>query len=968
MLKYRKNPRMISLILFLLLINLISFPYKVNAAEDSEQTVRLGYYQRTDFQEGSSDGTPKDGYGYEYLQQVAAYTGWRYEYVYGDWDELYQMLKDGEIDLMAGVAWTDERSREISYPDYDMLKETFYIYKDSDDDSIISGDYTSYTGKKIGTVNEERMTASLSQWISENKADVEVCYYEDISACAEAFNTGKIDGFVSADNIVSSYTGITPVEIIGKEPYYIAVNRERKDLLEELNIALSLMQEQDTFFLDELRSKYDAESSVNIFLSRKEQEWMEEHPEITIGYLNHYLPYSDTDANGSVTGLIADVVPDMIRALPGKYRPSVTYKGFNNHQEMLQSLQNGEVDFVFPVGGETWYAEQQGYRQSSSVVTSSMELVYDDSIDMGDVQKIAVNKDNMLQYYYTVDCFPEAEIIACDTIEDCIRAVRKGKADGTVINALRVFQLIHSQNGLSMTPLAETDDRCFGVAQGNSSLLQILNHGLSLLGQDYGMNHAYQYMGDLVTYTMTDFVEEHIVLAAGILLLFLAAAVVLVIKRYRKMILSAEREKEQKRLLEDALNKAREASEAKSVFLRNMSHDIRTPLNGIIGILDMNNKCEDETVRRENREKAKTAAYHLLDLVNNVLEMSRLENEDSKKNSTGGANFLSPYGTNTQISQEAVSLPQLIQEVMDIMNIQASNAGLTLTHETEKEAEEDWPQVMGSPVHLREIFLNIVGNAVKYNKPDGKIEWKDELLHTEKNKVLYKCSIEDTGIGMEKEYLKHIFEPFSQERTDARTVYQGTGLGMPIVKTLVERMGGSIEIDSVPGKGSTVFISIPFVTVEKSVESPAEKKTGDKALSGSRILVAEDNDLNLEIAQFILEDAGAEVVAARNGKQAVDTYMAKPSGTYDAILMDIMMPVMDGNEASRRIRRSGWADAEKIPIIAVTAGVVEDMKAESVDTGINGYLPKPLDAERLISMLTDLIRNKTTKIEEKTML
>ena len=947
-----------------LMINFISLPYVVAASDEAEQIVQVGYYQRKDFQEGTSDGTPKSGYAYEYLQQIASYTGWNYEYIYGDWDELYRKLEAGEIDLMAGVAYSDEREKQISYPDYDMLKETFYIYKDSDDSSIISGNFDSYAGKKIGTVNEKRMTSCIEKWVSENNVDIEICYYKDINDCAEDFNNGNLDGYVSADNIVSSYTGITPVEMIGKEPYYLAVSKDRDDLLEKLNETLSVIQEQNAFYLDDLRNKYATESSVNIFLSRQEQEWMEEHPKITVGYLNNYLPYSDTDAKGEVSGLIADVVPDIICALPGKYRPGITYQGFENQQEMLESLKNGEVDFVFPVGGETWYAEQQEYRHSSPVVTSSMELVYGDKTDRDSIRKIAVNKDNMLQYYYTIASFPDAEILKYDTIEDCIRAVRKGKADGTVINALRVFQLVHSQNGLSMSPMQNTDDRCFGVAKDNSSLLQLLNHGLSILGKDYGMNHAYQYMGDLVSYTITDFVEDHIPLAATVLILVLAGSVIFVIKRYQKMRESAEREKEQKILLEDALNKAREASEAKTVFLRNMSHDIRTPLNGIIGIIDINNKCQDEKLIRENRQKAKTSAYHLLDLVNNVLEMSRLENEVSNGNTT---EFIPDYGAASETTQEAVDLEQLIRDVMDIMSVQAVSAGLTLTHETEGEYQEHWPNVIGNPVHIREIFLNIVGNAVKYNKDNGSIDWRDELIEAEEGGVVYKCMISDTGIGMEKEYLEHIFEPFSQEHTDARTVYQGTGLGMPIVKTLVDRMGGTIEIESEVGTGSCVYITLPFKATENFQEIPEAEKAGEPSLTGKRILLVEDNDLNLEIAQFILEDAGAEVITARDGKQAVDTYMAKPSGTYDAVLMDIMMPVMNGNEAARRIRMSGWADAQRIPIIAVTACVSEENRTASSDAGINGYITKPLDAEKLISMLVELFRNKTDGKERMTL-
>ena len=271
----------------------------VYADSDTEQKVKIGYYPREDFQEGTSDGTAKGGYGYEYIQEVASYTGWDYEYIYGDWEDLYQKLEDGEIDLMAGVSYSNERTAKISYPDYDMLKETFYIYKDSNDFSMKSGEYDSFAGKKIGTVDVPRMTSRLKDWAEENHADIEIEYYRDISECAKDFNAGEIDGFVSADNIVSSYTGITPVEIIGKEPYYLAVTKGRSDLLEELNAALYVIHEQNSLYLDELRSKYSTESSISIFLSSREQKWMEEHPEIRVGYLNNYLPY-DTCASRQI--------------------------------------------------------------------------------------------------------------------------------------------------------------------------------------------------------------------------------------------------------------------------------------------------------------------------------------------------------------------------------------------------------------------------------------------------------------------------------------------------------------------------------------------------------------------------------------------------------------------------------------------------------------------------------------------
>ena len=222
----------------------------VNADSASGEKVKIGYYPWEDFQEGTSDGTAKSGYSYEYIQEVASYTGWDYQYVYGEWEDLYQKLESGEIDLLAGVAYSEECAKQVSYPSYDMLNETFYIYKDSKDDSMKSGNYESFAGKKIGTVDAQRMTSKLEEWAKDNRADIEIEYYKDISECAEDFNVGELDGFVSADNIVSSYSGITPVEIIGKEPYYLAVANDRSDLLEELNEALTQIHEQNAFYLD----------------------------------------------------------------------------------------------------------------------------------------------------------------------------------------------------------------------------------------------------------------------------------------------------------------------------------------------------------------------------------------------------------------------------------------------------------------------------------------------------------------------------------------------------------------------------------------------------------------------------------------------------------------------------------------------------------------------------------------------
>lgn len=896
---------------------------------DRQQIVRVGYYTSRRFQEGAADGEPKSGYSYEYLQKVASYTGWKYEYVYGDWEELYQELLAGDIDLMAGISYTDERAQQLNFSDAVILQETFYIYKSPSDSSIKSGDIRSFSGKRIGATTTHKMYDRLLQWKEENGADIDIVLYDDIPDCINAFFAGEVDAFISAVNMAAGYSGIAPVEEIGKEPYYICTAKGRTDLLQSLNSATTIMQEQDSRFLNELQTKYEVDTSISVLLSKAEEDWLRVHSTITVGYLNNYLPYSDTAADGSVTGLVSNIVPQLFSRLPGNYRPELTYIGYDNQADMFDALRNGDVDFLFPVGGQSWYAEQEGYLQSSDVVTVSMDLAYLGTYSSEDtLSRIAVNRSNLMQYYYTISNFPDAEIIECDSIEDCLQTVRNGSATCTVINSLRASGLINTESKLHIVPLEISDSRCFAVSSDNRELLTILNHGLSILGDNYGTGVAYQYINGLIQYTAMDFIRDNLPVFYSLALLVLLAVILVLIRGYRRRQREAAKELQQKKQLEEALSQAQQANHAKTVFLNNMSHDIRTPLNGIIGILDINSKSNDPELIRRNREKAIAAADHLLGLVNDVLEMSKMESGE------------------TVLTREPLSLPEQEREVLDIIDMQASQAGITLTHEGDL---SDCPAVYGSPLHLREILINILGNSIKYNKPGGSIVWKSSCSQQGEERLVYTSIITDTGIGMSPDYLRHIFEPFSQEGHDARTVYHGSGLGMSIVKSLLEQMGGTIDVASTQGVGSTFTIVLPFDIVHDQplpVSAPAEKPAD---LSGMRILLAEDNDLNLEIARYYLEQAGAVVTTARNGEEAVSLFVHSLEGSFDLILMDIMMPVMNGLAASKAIRASGRKDSSSIPIIAMTANAFEEDRQSSLAAGMNDHLTKPLNAEKFLA-------------------
>jgi len=424
------------------------------------------------------------------------------------------------------------------------------------------------------------------------------------------------------------------------------------------------------------------------------------------------------------------------------------------------------------------------------------------------------------------------------------------------------------------------------------------------------------------------------------LLLYLMVVIVLNIvywrlkQSYQKKEMVAQQryteslEKKNAQLREAALQ-AEKANSAKSIFLSRMSHDIRTPLNGIIGLLNIDEAhFDDQELVRENHKKMLVSADHLLSLINDVLQVSK------------------PEHGRIELAREPIDLAELSKEVGTIIGSRAAEAGITLETGAQELPER---YIYGSPLHIRQLFLNIYGNCIKYNHVGGKVSTDLKCIHSDSSRVTYRWTISYTGIGMSEEFLKHIFEPFTQENSDSRSIYQGTGLGMTIVKSLVDKMGGIIEISSKEGAGSTFMITLPFDVAEKPAETPEETNSTGSDIRGMKLLLAEDNSLNAEIAELLLTDAGAEVTIVGDGQQAVDKFSSEAPGTFDAILMDIMMPVMDGLTAARTIRALDRPDAKTIPIIAMTANTFAEDAKKCLAAGMNAHLAKPLDIEKVIA-------------------
>lgn len=406
------------------------------------------------------------------------------------------------------------------------------------------------------------------------------------------------------------------------------------------------------------------------------------------------------------------------------------------------------------------------------------------------------------------------------------------------------------------------------------------------------------------------------------------------------LVMDIDEQKKAADKIDEALTQARLANAAKTSFLARMSHDIRTPMNGILGMIEINQAhAEDTEFTSRNRAKAKVAANYLLSLINDILQLSKLED------------------TEVTLSYEAFNVREMAENILTIIKMRAVDHGITVEYDQGSDAFV-YPYIWGSPLHLRQIFINIFSNSIKYNKKDGKISCRVNVVESTAKQVIYQIVIADTGIGMSKEFLKHIFEPFSRKHEEVSSTYEGTSLGMAIVNRLVKKMEGTIDVQSEEGKGSTFTVTIPFEIAEESDICSEKREPEQCNISGVRVLLVEDNELNMEIAETFLKDAGAVVTKAFNGQQAVYAFAQAPAETFDIILMDVMMPVMDGYEATRKIRSLNRLDAKTIPIIAMTANAfVEDVE-KSRNAGMNEHISKPLDIGKVKSTISRYIRHK----------
>ncbi len=924
-------------LLSLLLLLSVVLPVKTAAETAPVKVVRVGSFEDT-FNYVNEKGARK-GYGYELLQTLSGYTGWQFEYVTCDWSDCFEKLKNGEIDIMGGISYTEDRTEEMLFSDEPMGVEKYYLYADLSRADISASDYKTLNGKKIGVLMGTEPEVMLTEWEEKYGLKTEHVNISNNEDVKQKLADHEIDCFVSLEESFWAERGISTITRVGKSGIYYALNKNRPDLKEELDNAMRALDEAAPFYTADLYKRYFSLDYIPI-LTGEEKAWLKEHGAIRMGFLTSDRGVSTYDpATGEFTGVITDYIQFAADCL-GNQELEFQLVGYDSKEAELDALKSGEIDMIFHFDQSPNLAEEYHFACTNTTWTSNLMAVTNKQhFNENNVNRIAVPQNKLSLKKYLAFYYPQWEIVDCDTQEDAVKLVKDGQADCFVTG-------ISSENKYSKkysfysVPLLNPVKSCFAVNSGNRSLLSILNKTIKAMPVNMLAGALAMYKSSAWKVTLSDFIKDNFFMALLVSSIAVAAILLTILKLLRKARKAeaaarkaASDTQELNAKLQVAVEKAESANHAKSTFLFNMSHDIRTPMNAIIGYADLASRHLDDPAKLKNyMENIQVCGQNLLMLLNNVLDLARIENDK------------------TEMEYSVSDIEKDFRNCVAMFRNQADSKGQTLMVTTQLQ----YPYIYADIPHLTEICTNLVSNAVKYTgaggtircnvtqKPGKKEDWCDTVI-----------TVADNGIGMSQEFQKHIFEPFERERTSTVSKVEGSGIGMGIVKKLVGLMGGTVEVESRIGVGSTFTVTIPCrIASEDETQAKRETNPSDqKCLCGTRILLTEDNDLNAEIAVELLQEEGCTVDRAKDGVECVDMLEKAANGTYQLILMDIQMPVMNGYDAARKIR--GLDDPQKanIPIIAMTANAFTEDRQVALDAGMNDHIAKPINMNVLVPTL-----------------
>ena len=1063
--------------LSLLLLLSAVLPVKAAAETASAKVVRVGSFEDT-FNYVNEKGARK-GYGYELLETLSGYTGWQFEYVTCDWSDCFEKLKNGEIDIIGGISYTEDRTQEMLFSDEPMGVEKYYLYADLSRADISASDFKTLNGNKIGVLMGTEPEVMLAEWEEKYGLKTEHVNISNNEDVKQKLANHEIDCFVSLEESFWAERGISTITRVGESGIYYAINKNRPDIKEELDDAMRALDEAVPFYTADLYKRYFSMDYTPI-LTGEEKAWLRKHGAIRMGFLASDSGVSTFDpATGEFTGVITDYIQFAADCL-GNQELEFQLVGYDSKEAELDALKSGKIDMIFHCDQNPNLAEEYHFACTNTTWTSNLMAVTNKQhFNENNVNRIAVPQNKLSLKKYLAFYYPQWEIVDCDTQEDAARLVKDGQADCFVTG-------ISSENKYSKkysfysVPLVNPVRSCFAVNSGNRSLLSILNKTIKAMPVNMLAGALAMYKSSARKVTLSDFIKDNffkVMLISSIAVAVVLLTVLMLLQKARKAEAAARKAasdtQELNAKLQVAVEKAESANRAKSTFLSNMSHDIRTPMNAIIGFTTLALSNIDDTERvKDYLGKTLASSNHLLSLINDVLDMSRIESGK------------------IHLEEVEVNLSDVLHDLKTIVSGQIYAKQLELYMDAMDVTDED---VYCDKTRLNQILLNLLSNAIKFTPAGGTVSVRvRQLAGKVRGCGQYEFRIKDNGIGMSQEFAQKIFEPFERERTSTVSGIQGTGLGMAITKNIVDMMGGTIEVQTAQGKGTEFTVCVPMRA--QTEQRPVEKITeleGLKALvvdddfntcdsvtkmlvkvgmraewtlsgkeavlrarqsiemsdvyhayiidwrlpdmngievtrqirslhddtpiiiltaydwsdieveakaagvtafcskpmfmsdlretlmsalgqksadavqgllpeknadfKGKHILLVEDNALNREIAQEILREYGFLVDSAENGAVAVEKVSTAAPGSYDLVLMDVQMPIMDGYTATRKIRALDDPARAKLPILAMTANAFDEDRRNALESGMNGFLSKPIVIDDLMQELHKIL-------------
>ena len=1063
--------------LSLLLLLSAVLPVKAAAETASAKVVRVGSFEDT-FNYVNEKGARK-GYGYELLETLSGYTGWQFEYVTCDWSDCFEKLKNGEIDIIGGISYTEDRTQEMLFSDEPMGVEKYYLYADLSRADISASDFKTLNGKKIGVLMGTEPEVMLTEWEEKYGLETEHVNISNNEDVKQKLANHEIDCFVSLEESFWAERGISTITRVGESGIYYAINKNRPDIKEELDDAMRALDEAVPFYTADLYKRYFSMDYTPI-LTGEEKAWLRKHGAIRMGFLASDSGVSTFDpATGEFTGVITDYIQFAADCL-GNQELEFQLVGYDSKEAELDALKSGEIDMIFHCDQNPNLAEEYHFACTNTTWTSNLMAVTNKQhFNENNVNRIAVPQNKLSLKKYLAFYYPQWEIVDCDTQEDAARLVKDGQADCFVTG-------ISSENKYSKkysfysVPLVNPVRSCFAVNSGNRSLLSILNKTIKAMPVNMLAGALAMYKSSARKVTLSDFIKDNffkVMLISSIAVAVVLLTILMLLQKARKAEAAARKAasdtQELNAKLQVAVEKAESANRAKSTFLSNMSHDIRTPMNAIIGFTTLALSNIDDTDRvKDYLGKTLASSNHLLSLINDVLDMSRIESGK------------------IHLEEVEVNLSDVLHDLKTIVSGQIYAKQLEFYMDAMDVTDED---VYCDKTRLNQILLNLLSNAIKFTPAGGTVSVRVRQLAGKVHGCgQYEFRIKDNGIGMSPEFAQKIFEPFERERTSTVSRIQGTGLGMAITKNIVDMMGGTIEVQTAQGKGTEFTVCVPMCA--QTEQRPVEKITeleGLKALvvdddfntcdsvtkmlvkvgmraewtlsgkeavlrarqsiemsdvyhayiidwrlpdmngievtrqirslhddtpiiiltaydwsdieveakaagvtafcskpmflsdlretlmsalgqkpmdaaqgllleknadfKGKHILLVEDNELNREIAQEILREYGFLVDSAENGAVAVEKVSTAAPGSYDLVLMDVQMPIMDGYTATRKIRALDDPARAKLPILAMTANAFDEDRRNALESGMNGFLSKPIVIGDLVQELHKIL-------------